>query len=96
MTSYQRRLAIKTQLEQLLFLLTTVIANATPANIDAAMTSVNNAVATGILQPRADYSLDGESYNWNAVRSQLLKDLEDVDRAVQRAKPFFLTTRMHT
>lgn len=96
LTSYDRRQAIRIQYEQLLLLVTTAIANPTPANLDAATVGINALTATGLLVLRADYSLDGESYNWNAVRGALLKELEDIDRAIQRARPYMLLTRYHT
>ncbi len=96
LTSYDRRLAIRTQLEQLLLLVTCVIANPTPANVDAVFTAIGTATALNPLVLKPDYGLDGESYQWNAYRDSLLKSLEDIDKAIQRARPFFFLTKMRT
>jgi len=94
LTNYDRRLAARQQVEQLLILVATVVSSPTPANVDAAIAAINAGTAANTLIPKPDYSLDGESYQWAGYLNTLAQLLRTLDEAVQRARPFFLTTRM--
>lgn len=92
-TAYQRRLAIRDKIEQLLFLVGIVLANPTQAAVDAVITAAADAQP---LVPKPDYSLDGESYSWGAYHTSLLQALRVIDEAIQRARPFMYLTQMRS
>ena len=92
-TSYQRRLALRDQLEQLIFLVADAAAKPTPANVDAAILAADG---TSTLVARPTRLLDGESYDWTAYRQALISQLLELDKAIQRANPYMLVTSYHT
>jgi len=79
---------------QLLVLVGTVIANPTQANIDAAITAINNGTYTGVIAPKLNYSLDGKSVQWQSFYQWLTEAIEKIDAAIQRAAmPFVVVSR---
>lgn len=71
-----------------------VIANPTQANIDAAVSSLGMIPGNFALNFRPTQTVDGESYDWTGMRSQLVRDLETLEKAIQRASgPFDIRSR---
>lgn len=93
-TNYDRRLAIRNQVEDLLLLVTTVVASPTQQSVDALVAAINAGTSTSPLIPKPTYSLDGESYDWAGYANMLAGLLRTLDEAVQRARPYFLLTKM--
>ena len=86
--------AAKSALIDLLILVTQTIANPTQANVDSLVTAINNTANTNKYVLRPDYSLDGESYNWNAYKDSLLKNIDDINGLIQReSMPFIVRSR---
>ena len=76
-------LAAKQLYSQLLILVGTAISNPTQANIDAAVTAINQGTWPGLLQMRMDHSLDGESYNFVAWWNHIVETLEKLNALIQ-------------
>jgi 1,2-phenylacetyl-CoA epoxidase catalytic subunit len=64
-------------------MLTEIIANPN-ANQQAIDTLTATAQGLGVVRPKIDYSLDGESYNWTAYQAQL----ENIMAGVRRQMVF--------
>jgi hypothetical protein len=76
--------AAKLLYSQLLVLVGTVIQNPTQANIDAAITAINQGTWSGVLTPKLDYTLDGEGYNWVAWQKHITEQLEMLNKLIQQ------------
>lgn len=86
--------AAKQNITQLLVVVTLAANKPTPANIDAAVTAINNGTYTGPLVPKPTYSLDGESYNWGEYLQTLMDALEKIDQAIMRnSLPWIVRSR---
>ena len=88
-SSYQRRLAIRQQIEQLLITLTALVSmpNPSPAAVDAAVAAINAQASTYPLLPKPTYSAAGRSTDWTGYLNALAALLRVLDDAVQRAAP---------
>lgn len=77
---------VQDNLVRLLILVTQVVANPTQAAIDAITAAYQTAAATGaavgVVVARPNYSLDGESYQWDSYRASLEKSIEMVQRLI--------------
>jgi hypothetical protein len=86
--------AAKLLYSQLLVLVGTVIANPTQANIDAAVTAINQGTWPGLLTFRLNYSLDGESYDWVAWWAHIIETLKELNALIQaETMPFITVSR---
>lgn len=93
-SNLQNLQAAKSLLTQLLVRVNLVIANPTQANIDAAITAINEGALSGQLAAKPDYSLDGESYNWNAYKDSLIKNIADLNQLIQaESMPWMVRSR---
>lgn len=64
---------------RLLVMVHQVIANPTQANLDAIVAAAGN---TGTLVPKPNYSLDGESYQWESYRRSLEASVEGLHKLI--------------
>lgn len=86
--------AAKVLYSQLLILVGTVIQNPTQANIDAAVTAINNGTWSGVLTPKLSYSLDGKSVQWQAYYQALIDMLAKINALIQaESMPWVITSR---
>ncbi|HMF13566.1 MAG TPA: hypothetical protein VKE94_14705 [Gemmataceae bacterium] len=93
-TVLQNLQAAKVLYSQLLVLVGTVITNPTQANIDAAITAINNGTWSGVLTPKIDYTLDGEGYQWGAWQQHIMEQLEKLNALIQaESMPFCVVSR---
>jgi hypothetical protein len=93
-TVLQNLLAAKQLYSQLLVLVATVIQNPTQANIDAAVTAINQGTWPGLLTFKLNYSLDGESYDWMAWWAHITTTLKDLNELIQaESMPWVVTSR---
>ncbi|HMF12676.1 MAG TPA: hypothetical protein VKE94_10235 [Gemmataceae bacterium] len=76
--------AAKVLYSQLLILVATVIQNPTQANINAAVDAIHAGTWSGILTPKLSYSIDGESYQWQAFYQTLTSMLKDLNILIQQ------------
>ncbi len=85
--------AIITNLLRLTVLVQVVIANPTPANVDAAVNAIESGTSTGLLQLKPTTSLDGESYNWESYLVALGSEVDKwILRRQQLANPWEIRT----
>lgn len=78
---------VQDNLVRLLLLVTIQCNNPSQANLDAISTAYNAAqtagtAAAGIVIPKPNYSLDGESYSWDSYRQGLEKSVTEVQRLI--------------
>jgi hypothetical protein len=63
-------------------------------NLQTAYDNVARLIAEITEDPKPDYSLDGESYSWGAYLDMLTRQLETLQKQLQRASgPFEVRTR---
>lgn len=48
------------------------------------------------LNPKPDYSVDGESYSWAAMYDMLSRRQTVLNQLIQNAQPYCVTTRLFT
>lgn len=76
-----------------LMLTETVLTSPTQANVDALTAAAEGA---GILSPKPDYSLDGESYSWAAYQQALEQIMAGLRKQmVFAAGPFEVRSRVY-
>lgn len=93
-TNLQKLQAAKSALIDLLILVGQTINAPTQANVDQLVTAINAGTNANSYVPRPDYSLDGESYNWNAYKDSLIKNIDDLNTLIQRENmPFIVRSR---
>lgn len=54
-------------------------------NLQTALDRCTAALADLYTNPRPDYSIDGRSYSWSALRKSLLEEQMQLEEALQRA-----------
>ena len=63
-------------------------------NLTTARAQIAERLVEVTSQPKPNYSVDGESYSWAEYMAQLQAQLEQLDKAIQRASgPFMVKTR---
>ena len=68
--------------------------NPTQANIAAAVADINAGSYTGTFLPKLNYSLDGESYQWQSYFQWLTDALAKINALIQaESMPFVVTSR---
>jgi len=86
--------AAKQLITQLMVSVLTVIQNPTQANIDAAITAINLGTWAGAILPKLNYSLDGESYQWESYYAHLVDSLAKINALIQaESLPWVVTSR---
>lgn len=77
---------VQDNLVRLLILVTQQVANPTQGGVDAIVAAYQTAAplgqAAGVVVPKPTYSLDGESYQWDAYRQGLEKSIEVVQKLI--------------
>jgi len=61
------------------------------ANLKAARTSlITNLATVAAAGPKVTYSVDGQSVDWNAYRSSMLKDLAALEEQISAEEPAYV------
>lgn len=85
-----RLTAARDSYERILVQLTLVVANPTQANVDLAVALLDG---SGFLREKPDTSIDGESIPWAAYQEMVLRQIDTLDRLIQRVKPYVIQSR---
>lgn len=71
----------------------TYVEKLTAIRDDLATTFALEVAYTAAHGPKPDYSLDGESYQWSAWEEAATRKLEALNKLIQQAKPFQISSR---
>jgi len=63
-------------------------------DLTAARDSLAAKIASVMANPRPSYSVDGRSFSWTEYRASLLRELKDLQAAINMMDPYTIATQV--